>query len=43
MFSLVAFQFARQEHQIWKNLVAKDAATPGSGVRPANAAFLFPV
>ena len=40
---LVAFQFARQEHQIRKNLVAKDATTSGGGVRPANAAFLFAV
>src|SRR5665213_2363000 len=42
-FSLGAFQFARQERQIRKNLVAKDAATSGSRVRPANATFLFAV
>jgi hypothetical protein len=40
---LAGFQFARQEDQIWKNLVVKDAATPGSGVGPANAPFLFAV
>jgi len=36
---LVAFQFAHQEHQIRKNLVAKDAPLACSSIRPANAAF----